>query len=536
MPGSQPGMPAAAVVGADGAVTYVNPATSPAYANLPAGSPGALMLQGPQAPAPAPAAVRQVITLPPVPGQPGRLVKLAGGQLAVTPSGLQAGPLTAPAPILKPDTDPPLGSQLIQSLPDGSLSVLPRSTINDPGDDGEIINLALLQAGGPNPGGIGHTNAGVATPYASGGIVRLFPMAYNIKTTIVMPFPGGSLYGHGNQTVLNYSGAGECIQVFNPLGPYTYTRLGNELQGFIVDGTAAAAGAIGVSLAGNQHDRIWLAIRNFTTDGTSVGLRIANDGAGTALNQVYGDVRLENNDNNVVFTLTSSDQAIEHIYVNFSINLTLPSQNGFVLQNNGGGINVQGSFIRADVRSNYAASGPATGSAIVFGKGCFFTETTFQFKNELTAGSGTAPQTIQFPAGQNAGFRDCSGILYFGNSLTPCNATAVHTIQWGGGVLSEPVLVTLVQLPQENNVYGGTMTLTTVTTPALPGSGSPVTNNSGVAVFVNFIGGTLTGVTVGPSGGHVAMGTAGAYVVPPGYGITPSWSSAPSGWVWSPIT
>lgn len=275
MPGSQPGPAPAAVATAEG-TAYADPVTDLAdYGNLPPGSPGALMLQGPRAQAfnpRRPAAVRQVITLPPPPGRPGRLVKLPGGRMGVSPSNLAAmSHLATPAPTTPPpNLDPPLGSQVIGSLPDGTMYVLPLPAGFGGADDAGPINTALLQARGTGQG-----DAFLGGQGTTGGVVRLAAngAVYNVQSTITVPCGVNLIGGGPTSTILKYSGTGPCVYAHGAQqGGSNIQGVGTKLAGFLVDGAACPPGAqvSGVD-AGDQYSLILedITVQNFTSSGTT---------------------------------------------------------------------------------------------------------------------------------------------------------------------------------------------------------------------------------------------------------------------------
>lgn len=461
MSGESPG-PAAQIRLAGGSPVYVSPVTDLADYTLPPGTPGATMLAGPRASTFAPRPAASTAPVIPHPAMQGI------------------------------NTDPPPGVPVIQRMVDGSLSVAPLSSFGYTGDDAGPINAALLQSG---TGATGQTNAGAPVAYATGGVVRLAPGVYNVQSPIVMPFPGGSLIGSGPLTVLNYSGSGNvvgpglpsgCIQIANSLGPYTYTRIGTVLEGFIVDGTNAPAGAVGLYVTGAQGCRFNIACRNFTGAG-SAGFWFSNDIPGTAVNQLTGLCQSENNTQAVVFDTTTSDQAIEQVYIEWEIYMPGTGQNGFVLLN---GINVQSSKITAHLRSENAS-----GYGITFSTGSFFSDTTFQFKNELTASGGSIEAgTVLFqtsPAG-NCGFERCVGILFFSNNLNESNlgSGGYGEVQFFGSIPNDSTIQSAAYPPSGSGTYDQG----TITQPAFPASGTGTPNSTlyPAYVTVNLGGGSLT--------------------------------------------
>src|SRR6267154_329987 len=153
---------------AGGRMVMVDPVTDTKAFAPPPGAPGAAMLSGPRTPVRPPVSTSPLIIMPPAPGTMGRLKRMPGGRMIVTPTNI--GRPRAQLTVLQPpNTDPPPGIPVIQTMTDGSLVVAPLASF--PGyagmDDAGPLNAACLQATGA---------------YGRGGLVRLLPADYNIRS------------------------------------------------------------------------------------------------------------------------------------------------------------------------------------------------------------------------------------------------------------------------------------------------------------------------------------------------------------------
>ncbi len=112
-----------------------------------------------------------------------------------------------------------------------------------------------------------------------GGVMELMGAEYDFSdpVALLIELPTVSIRCQGSAaTVLNYTGSGVCIKV-EP-DPFTVTQMG-ELRGFTIDGSGAAAGAVGIHQinTGTTMAVPDVVVQNF--DGVdSVGHRIENSG------------------------------------------------------------------------------------------------------------------------------------------------------------------------------------------------------------------------------------------------------------------
>lgn len=487
-----------------GRVVMLDPVADRDGFTAPAGSPAWQQLAGPRALADHPPAVLDlapVIPLPVPPGTLGRLVRLPGGRMGMTPSNLI--PLAAPPPGPPINIDPPPGQAVIQGQPDGTQVVLPLP-LSFAADDAGQINAALLQ----NPN------------------VRLVANGvYNIQSTISVPW-NGSLTGDGTP-VLNYSGNGSCVFKQDPLTvqpPDTARRQPTgTIAGFTIDGTNAGANAILLDTR-DLHFGLTLGVnlRN-ATGASAVAWQCANQNL--AMNGVFGFVTIANCQTAVLFNSLGAQNAIEHLHMTLEIAIGA-GQSGIVLANS---VGIQGSLLRISVASVSSTSGPG----LTMGAGTAFQTCVFDYKHEMNPAPGTA-QSVLFQAA-SAKFTNCSGIMFFGSNLLPASGIAVpntnRQFAFHGPVIGDSVLTSAMSAP-----LGADYTGVTVQTPAVAASGTAVTNNNGVACWVTLSGGTLTAATqiAGPGPGAVGDTNTRTYLVPGGSTITLTYSAAPT-WVWQPV-
>lgn len=257
MAGDQPG-PAPQVIMAGGRAVAADPVTDLAAFSVPPDSPGGRMLEGPRAQAFTPrlaAAVRPVVQLPPPPGTPGRLVKLPGGRMGVSQFSLPAmAQHTARAPVTGPNLDPPLGAQVIQSMPDGTIVVSPLPPGYQGADDAGVINTALLQCASNRVGPDGIS--------VTGGRVKLSPGIFNCKSTVSADYVAPIyLQGAGTgATVLSFSGTGDAVSMSNPYKPAggstTVKVWGGGISDLTIDGTNAGPGSAGLHTGDMKFGRV----------------------------------------------------------------------------------------------------------------------------------------------------------------------------------------------------------------------------------------------------------------------------------------
>lgn len=371
-----------------GQVVNADPVTDLADYEVPASSPGGLQLAGPRAAVARPrgtVSLRPVIQLPPPPGQVGRIVRLANGQMAVTPSSLvkPGGPAPFTPPV--PQTDPPPGQPIIQGLPDGSLCVAPLPAAFA-GDDAQQINAAILQAGG-------------AQGY--GGLVRLGPWAYVINSTIVLPpqmtgtaFSTNAGYNRGQGPVSLHGIYGATVL---NLGPACFTAiychrsdwwnpqqnsqpnpmlLGSSIRDIMIDATNnTAGGVIGIDMGDMWGGQVTgVLIRNFySAAGTSIGFYKVNRLEWSE--KWFIQLHTINCDNHVVVDMVGAvNGQVSHEYCDWDLYMYMLGASGTLSGNGQNGMTwLNGAFQGSGmirIRGNHGGGGAGTpGYVIKFGGG-----------------------------------------------------------------------------------------------------------------------------------------------------------------------
>lgn len=364
---------------------------------------------------------------------------------------------------------------------------------------------------------ISNINAAAAA-LPNGGRIWLLPQTYYIGSAGVSIPPYVVLHGSGHNTVINCvgGGTGTYILQYNTADPATYMRISGGIYDLVVDGTSAGNGAIGVNIQDMNGCEYRMGIRNFSGTG-STGLQIANNTHST--NNLKGHVRTENCTNHVVFTTLGAQNAIEHIYITFNMNVS-NGQNAITLANS---VGVQGSDIVGD--AGVAAN---AGPVFTFGASTVFSDCRFLFKAEGGGGTGT---TVSFN-GAGSGFVRCVGILWFSPSMGNSNQVAqLGQVSFHGSIPNDSTLYTEASPPPNLGTYDQAI----IIQPAFPGaSGTAVTNNTLIPAWVTVAGGTLSAATQ-VNGVNIGDTNTRVFMVPRGQAIKLTWSAAPSGWVWQPV-
>jgi hypothetical protein len=485
-----------------GQAVTIDPVTDRAdFAGAP-GSPAWEQLAGPRSLADHPPAVvnvAPVIPLPVPPGTVGRLVRLPGGRLGMSPSNLLAPVVpSGPGPI---NVDPPPGQAIIQGQPDGTLAVAPLP-LSFGGDDAGQINEALLQ----------------------GPTVRLRPGTFNIKSTVNVPW-NSSLIGHRAQTFFNYSGNGSAVFMQDPAVSQPPVGSRHEMAGsiehIIIDGTNAGANAILLDVRDIHFGTYLDVVCQNATGVNAVGCQLANQNI--SMNGLFGVLSIVNCTTGILINSLGAQNAIEHLNMTWHIGLGA-GQNGIHLANS---VGVQGSRLNVDIGSSVSAAG----IGLIMETGTAFQTCSFDYKHEMNPAPGTS-QSVQF-LDPSAHFTNCEGILFFGANLLDATGITVPSVnsqfQFHGPVIGDPVLISAMSSP-----VGSDLTAVTVQTPAVPASGTPVNNNNGVAVWVTLAGGTITAAAQISGPGTVGDTTTRTYLLPSSQTITLHYSAAPT-WTWQPV-
>jgi hypothetical protein len=359
------------------------------------------------------------------------------------------------------------GTTLGQTQPASAATTLPGvATISPSGDTTGAADITAFN--------------GALTTLGNVGTVWLTPGTYYIKGTGISIPPYVNVYSPGNnQTVINCvgGGTGTYVLMANTNNPTGYTRLSGSLQGFVIDGTGAGTDAIGLQFQDTNGVYIDVGVRNFTS---GVGVQLTNNLY--SLNQMDGYGRIENCAQGLVFTTTvGAEGAMEHIYVNWSINCSAAGQAAITLA---GSVGIYGSKFTCAVGC-YSSGGPV----FTFGSGCIFGDSIFEFRAEQVTG-GTCT-TASFD-GNQSGWTRCTGVMYFASALGASNiATAGGKAQFDGPMTGD---ATLLNLPS-GTTSGDTYT------------------NEGCPCIVAISGGTVSAIVI--NGVTLTGLTSGAFYIPP---------------------
>jgi hypothetical protein len=399
---------------------------------------------------------------------------------------------------------------------------------------GALGSVVAVPASGDTSGATDKANllaAFAALP--NGGTVALFASTYYLPSSGLSLPPYVTLQGSGHNTVINCVGGGTGTYVMqaNAANPTGYTRLSGNIFDLVIDGTGAGNGAIGYQIQDMNGVALRVAVRNFTGTG-SIGIQIANNNFST--NMITGFLRIENCSTALQFNSLGAETAIEHIYLMLSATL-FTGQNGIVLT---GSTGVQGSGFWGDLGPK-----PDSGTMFVFGAGCVFSNTFFNFKSELSNPS-TAATTVSFN-GAGSGFASTFGMLFFSPNFAGflSNIGSGGKFTHHGTIQNESTLLGAMTAPGGKGPYGagnqpagGTYDLTAVNTATFPvATGTAVTNNTGVPVLVTVAGGTLSGAFGQVNGVTIGDVNTRVFLLPRGQAITLNWSVAPTGWVWQAV-
>lgn len=506
MPGSAPG-PASQASFRDGRLVYVDPVLDPAdFAGLPASSPGAAMLAGPAwaaaHPVP-PAPTAPVIPLPVPPGTTGRLVRLPGGRMGVTPANLQRamGPAEVAPPV---NFDPPPGTNVIQDMPDGTLVVTPLPAGFN-GDDAGQINTALLQSVSNTPVGI------VASPTNRGGKVILGPGVFQAKSGIVANAVAPQyLEGAGlGATYIAFTGTGDAIRMFDNYiptgGALSIRSWGGGVSKLTVDVSGAGLNAVGLHIGDMKGSYFSQVQVQHANSGTGVGVWVDNTLFWTE--DVIGEFHILDCNQAVVFDMNSSYSGapsgsgsvnIDNNVWTFNIGGQGTGQSG-ILVTGGAFIYHSRIYLHGGMRSssvahtNWCALRVGNNFGANDGSAIFHCELIFQMESD-GAGANTPQTIIQAHAGNN--INGCWGYMNFMSGYA-AGSTPAQFIFMG------PI--------------HGDSTLTAPSMSGIPAAGAgagPQQTNNGPATNVVVSGGT--GVNISIDGTSTGLAT-GIFLIESGH-------------------
>lgn len=284
-----------------------------------------------------------------------------------------------------------------------------------------VLNTAW--AGGADPTGANDSTAAIqaalnAVP-AQGGIVCLPSGTYKVSSTLTNAVTPTYIRGDGRwATLINFTGTGDCLRMYNPAG--SGTTFGGGVTGLTIDGTNAGNSSTGLH-AGDGSNYEWdMVVQNFTGTG-SIGVHFDNTIWWTE--KMHGTVYTSNCTQHVVFDVSGADTSTNsfgymdlHIWVNASA-----SQDGVVLQNGAqiyhSALAIRGNFTNGSTaQTTYALrlTGTVPAGHPASGGGSKIIRSRLDITVETSAGAH-GPGTIYFGTSAVNVIEGCYGVLDFGN-------------------------------------------------------------------------------------------------------------------------
>jgi len=347
------------------------------------------------------------------------------------------------------------------------------------------------------------SNFNTALGAAGSGTVFVPAGIYYLGSTVTVPEATSLVMDP--QAVLMYHGTGACLSHHGSNDSFTptFARPG-RICGGIIDGTSAAAGAAGLDAGdGRYHDVSGLLIRHFN-GAASIGAYLVNRNTFTE----DSDFQIHLADCTQHIVLDAAGGLTSHMYSNYDFTIFAnTSQDGLVVQ--GGS---QPSRCRFRLRGNFQSGAVNTGAVIrITGAGSSIAQSFWDLGVESDGNGAVGHQTFVTAAAGNT-FTTQTGILAY---LNPAGATAFSP----------------ASLADNWNFTGpiaGDATLSNPATPAVPASGTTLTNHSnGAMVYIT--GGAVTGISID---GNPTGLTSGSFHVDANSGtIKLTYTAAPA-WVW----
>lgn len=444
---------------------------------------------------------------------------------AVSPAGIASPPPPAPArpaaALAEPPwIDPPFN--IWQPTIDGNLTVfddgtsqwgqitcrmLNAQTVNAPG----ITDWVNVRQVGAKGDGITDDTAAFQAAVnraPTGSVVYLPAGSYLLSSTVTVP-PQVSLLGSGPGTVISYTGSGACLSQHGSNASFTPTfRTNGFLRDFTIDGSNAAAGAIGLDIGDGWGINVDITIRHFNGAG-SIGLYLVNRSIWSEKCRFVASVQ----DCTNLVVVDVQGGLPSHVYSDYQFYLFAnANQNGIVL-NNGAELSSSTIFVRGNFQTSNSALTNSALSIANDGSTAHIHYSLIHFAVENDGGLTNSPQPIII--GANGYLQECTGLLSF--LSTGGTNWAASTLNGGWNF---------------KGLINGDATLRAVTTPAVPASGTVLTNNGNDA-FVSIRGGTVTDISLGQGGvATTSTGqTGGMFFLGTNQSIKLTYSAAPT-WTW----
>jgi hypothetical protein len=380
-----------------------------------------------------------------------------------------------------------------------------------------VNSSSQINPSGDTSGSTDTTN--IQTAINNGGLIWLGVGSFYITSLTIHPDQTTtSIWGMGPATTIYVVGAGPGIYMHRTSGygnQYTQgmVKTVGSLCNFVVDGTHATSGAIGVDVGDGWGYKVDLTIGNFNAGGC-IALNIINRIAWTE----KGDFRasLMDNDTAVVIDQVGANHDVSHEYCEFTFYMWCDSeQQGIILQN---GVNVTGSLFRVRGNMSLTNSGDVTPKAMIsiIGSdgGANYSQlyaSMLSIKVEGNNSDGSTPPVAFYMNSSSNAVKQCQGIIAHSLSSSVLN----------GGEFTFRGLMTA----SDTGIAG---MYTGSNTPTL--SSGTLQKNLGLDTMVFVSGGTVSSVSVGGTATGV---TSGGFFVAAGNTIKVTYSVAPT-WVWAP--
>jgi Pectate lyase superfamily protein len=261
---------------------------------------------------------------------------------------------------------------------------------------------------------------------ATGGVVYLPRGTYqvsstltcaNTSTTTLVPvyFLGDGTWA----TILEFTGTGDCVRIFDSTTYSGRTRYSGGFCGITIDGANAGAGSAGLHVGDILQYELDLSVQNFSGAG-SIGVHL--DNAYYWTEQLHGRIYAQNCASHVVFdctgTVATSSGSFERCDLDIYLDQWNADFDGVVFTN--GAYTANGSL---RIRGNFSSSSSSVSSAVLRLTGSVpsghddpgssgIMNAMLDVGVECGAGTYT-PQTIVFGSSANA-IDACYGALNFG--------------------------------------------------------------------------------------------------------------------------
>lgn len=328
---------------------------------------------------------------------------------------------------------------------------------------------------GADPTGVADSTtaftAAIAALPSTGGWVYAPTGNYKISSALSLQQSQG-LRGDGKyMTVLSYTGSGPCIAASYSLSSYSNSlRPGIGLGDLNIDGTSAAAGAIGLQMgSATESYANNLVVSNFSGAG-SMGIYFYNTtvfpGSNVFCDRLrFKNIVLNNNTNGVVFDdVAHADGSGTYAYCEFDFYFyTLANQNCVTLQNganiNGGRLVIHGDIFAGVTNTGWVLGiDPVTTSSPE--SKILFTELNVAVECD---GTGVGHRTLVM--GTTGSFSG-TGVLSFVGGFTGASIATTAFPRFGmAGFINDPVLGTMLladgtafQGGSQWNVFGSATT------------------------------------------------------------------------------